>query len=250
MNTALLSLLLAAAVPSAANADAANRAGLLSRTLKLGASSYAYQVYVPAAVQNMQRPPVVLFLHGIGQRGEGGFVPTAGSAAALINSYLEKIPAIVVLPQCRSDRLWPEPEMERMAMAALDQTVSEFGGDANRLYLAGVSMGGYGAWAFAAHRPEKFAAAVVICGGSPLLAGDRYTPIARHLAHTPVWVFHGADDRVVPVTESRRMVAALKKAQGSVRYSEFAGVGHNVWLNALAEPGLLPWLLEQRLGRP
>jgi predicted peptidase len=204
-------------------------------------------VYVPSKLAGKQNVPVILFLHGIGQRGEGGFVPAEGTAAAFARQYLEQIPAIALLPQCRKGRYWHDPEMERMVMATVKQTASDFTADAKRLYLAGVSMGGFGAWHMASQHPGKFAAVVSICGGSPLASGDRFTPIARKLETTPVWVFHGSDDPIVPVNESRQMVEALKSLKGSrVRYNEYQGVGHNVWLNALAEPGLLPWILEQR----
>lgn len=223
------------------------KSGLLSRTTKVGDKTYGYQIYVPAKLSGTEKPPVILFLHGIGQRGEGGFVK--GAAAILIRQYLERLPAIVVLPQCEKGRYWSDPLMDKMVMATLNETVSEFGADRERLYLIGVSMGGYGAWSLAAEHQRTFAAIVPICGGSPLRTGDRFTSIARRIGTTPTWVFHGADDRVVPVSESRQMVAALRGANGVVRYSEYEGVGHNVWLNAMKEPELLPWLLSQRLRR-
>jgi predicted peptidase len=137
--------------------------------------------------------------------------------------------------------------MEAMVMATLDQTAAEFRADTERLYMIGVSMGGYGAWHLAAEHQGTFAAFVSICGGSPLRTGDRFNSLARRVGQTPVWVFHGADDRVVPVSESRQMVTALKDVKGKVRYSEYEGVGHNVWLNVMKEPELLPWLLSQSL---
>jgi predicted peptidase len=107
--------------------------------------------------------------------------------------------------------------------------------------------GGFGAWHLAAEHTGKFAAVVNICGGSTLTGGDRFTTVAQRIGRTPVWVFHGSDDKVVPVTESRGMVEALRRVEGSrVRYTEYEGAGHNVWLNAAAEPGLLRWLLAQR----
>ena len=109
-------------------------------------------------------------------------------------------------------------------------------------------MGGYGAWHLAAEHPHKFAAIVSICGGSPLYEGERFNAIARRVGKTPVWVFHGSDDRVVPVTESRQMVEALKANKGDVRYNEYEGVGHNVWLKVLTERELLPWMLRQHLS--
>src|SRR3712207_5602494 len=139
--------------------------------------------------------------------------------------------------------------MDEMGSRSVAQTLRETGADPRRVYLTGVSMGGYGVWHMASRHPGRFAALVSICGGSPLRAGDRFAPIAERVARTPAWVFHGADDRVVPVGESRQMVEALRAAGAGerLRYSEYEGVGHNVWMQALREEGLLPWLLAQRL---
>ena len=249
MRALVLPLLMGGFLAAGSNTAAAQgpQSGLLTRTVTVGKESYTYQVFVPARLAGQRNLPVILFLHGIGQRGEGGFLPAGGAAAGFARQYLEQIPAIALLPQCRRGRYWHDADMERMVLAEVEQTVSEFGTDPKRLYLAGVSMGGFGAWHLAAQHPGKFAAVVSICGGSPLTSGDRFTPIARKVGRTPAWVFHGSEDRVVPVSESRRMVEALKAVEGSrVRYSEYEGVGHNVWLNAVAEPGLLPWLLEHR----
>ena len=234
---------------SNASAQQQQRTGLLTRTVRIGAAAYDYQVYVPAKMREGAKLPVIVFLHGIGQRGEGGFVPAQGGANAMLRSYLEQIPAIVLLPQCRSGRYWHDPEMDRMVMESLRQTVAEFEGDESRLYLTGVSMGGFGAWHLASQHAGKFAALVPICGGSSIIAADRFSPVARGVGRTPVWVFHGADDPIVPVSESRGMVAALKAAGGNVRYNEYAGVGHNVWIKVLSETELLPWMLAQRLHR-
>jgi predicted peptidase len=222
------------------------KSGLLSRDMKVGDKSYGYQIYMPEKLAGKENLPVILFLHGIGQRGSGGFVK--GAALILIRQYLEKLPAIVVLPQCERGRYWSDPEMEAMVMGSLNESVKEFKADRQRLYMIGVSMGGYGAWHMAAEHRHTFAAFVAICGGSPLRTADRFESIARRVGQTPVWVFHGAEDRIVPVSESREMVAALKELKGNVRYSEYEGVGHNVWLNAMKEPELLPWLLSKRLS--
>jgi predicted peptidase len=249
MHALILTFLLSGffAAGSAGAAERGPESGLLTRTVAVGGETYTYQVFVPAQLAGKKNAPVILFLHGIGQRGEGGFLPSDGAAGGFVRQYLEQIPAVALLPQCRKGKYWHDPDMERMVLAELEQTASEFSADPKRLYLAGVSMGGFGAWHLAARHPGKFAALVNICGGSTQTSGDRFTPLARKIGRTPVWVFHGSEDRVVPVTESRGMVGALKRVEGSrVRYSEYEGVGHNVWLNALAEPGLLPWLLEQR----
>lgn len=253
MHASLIPLLLGAlfttaAAPPAPAPGARQIGELLTRRVSVGENSYAYQVFVPAKLRGRKNSPVILFLHGIGQRGAGGILPTEGAAAAIARGYLENVPAIVLLPQCDKKYFWNDGEMERMTLAALDATAREFDADARRLYLAGVSMGGYGAWHLASRQAGKFAAVVAICGGSPVRSGERFAPIARAVGRTPVWVFHGADDRVVPVAESRRMVEALRAVEGNrVRYSEYARVGHNVWLNALQEPSLLPWLLAQQL---
>jgi predicted peptidase len=225
---------------------AQEKSGLLSRSVKVGNKSYGYQIYMPGKLAGKEKLPVILFLHGIGQRGTGGFVK--GAAAILIKQYLERLPAIVVLPQCEKGSYWSAPEMEAMVMATLEAAVAEFSADRERLYMIGVSMGGYGAWHMATEHAGTFAAFVSICGGSPLRTGDRFKSIARRVGRTPVWVFHGADDPVVPVSESRQMVAALKEEKGRVRYSEYEGVGHNVWLNVMKEHELLPWLLSQKLA--
>jgi predicted peptidase len=247
MRFPLLSLLaggaLALASPSVPARD--GKTGLLTRAVSVNEKSYSYQVYVPSKARQTQKLPVIIFLHGIGQRGEGGFIPSGGAMGAMVRNYLERVPAIILLPQCAKGVYWSDPSMERLVMASLDQTVKEFGADNERLYLTGVSMGGYGAWHVASQHPDTFAAIVAICGGSPLRTGERFASIARRIGKTPVWVFHGSDDRVVPVSESRQMVAALKAQNGNVRYSEYAGVGHNVWLNVLKEKELLPWLLAQ-----
>jgi predicted peptidase len=135
-----------------------------------------------------------------------------------------------------------------MVMQAIERTVEEFRADSKRLYLIGVSMGGYGVWHFASAYPQKLAALVSICGGSPVVSGDRFSSIAQKIGKTPAWLFHGAEDKVVPVSESRELVKALKANNNDVKYNEYPGVGHNVWLNALGEKELMPWLLAQKLN--
>lgn len=216
------------------------------RAVAVEAENYDYQIYVPLAAAT-ESLPVLVFLHGIRERGTGGFVPAEGMGAMVLRQYLAQVPAIILLPQCRPGSYWTDPVMDAMVMKSLAQTVEEFGADATRTSLTGVSMGGYGVWHFAAEYPNRFAALVSICGGSPILTGDRYAPIAERVGATPAWLFHGDADPIVPVSESRELFKALKNVGSSAKYSEFAGVGHNVWMNALGEKQLLPWLLSQRL---
>lgn len=231
--------LLSAAAPSKGGS-------LETRTARVGATDYTYQVHVPASAKDS--PPVIVFLHGIGQRGAGGFVPRTGAAGALLRGYLSKVPAVILLPQCRAGSYWSDPFMDEMVMTALSRTEGEFKADASRLYLTGVSMGGYGVWSVASEHPGRFAALVSVCGGVHGRDDERFENVAEKIGKTPAWLFHGADDRVVPVTESRRMTAALEAVGGNVKYSEYPGVGHAVWTQVLAERGLMPWLLSQQLA--
>lgn len=116
-------------------------------------------------------------------------------------------------------------------------------------------MGGYGTWAIAAKTPARFAAIAPICGGvreprrganQPAAEADPYSPAAAKIGKTPVWIFHGGDDKTVPVTESREMNRALKAAGADPKYTEYEGVGHNSWDRAYGEPEFMPWLLAQK----
>lgn len=241
--------LLGSFLSNAVSAKNGERQGTIeSRDVRVESSDFKYQVYVPAQLDSSQNLPLIVFLHGIGQRGSGGFVPAEGGSGAIARHYLAQVPAIILLPHCRPGSFWSDPVMEEMVMREITQTVEEFGADSKRVYLTGVSMGGYGVWHLAARYSGQFAALVSVCGGSPITSGNRFAPIAEKVGKTPAWLFHGADDRVVPVTESRQIVEALKENGGNVKYNEFAGVGHNVWMNALTEKELLPWLLAQRVG--
>lgn len=217
-----------------------------TRTVKVGSETFNYQIYIPANAKT-EKLPVMIFLHGIGQRGTNGVVPTSGAGGAIAKHYFGIAPAIVLLPQCRPGKYWSDSTMTEMVLNALRQTLEEFGADEKRVSLIGVSMGGYGVWHFAHEFPGRFAALVSICGGSSIVKGERFTPVAERLGQTPVWVFHGADDKVVPVSESRQMVKAIEACGGNVKYNEYEKVGHNVWLNVLGEKDLLEWILAQRL---
>ncbi len=219
--------------------------GIESRIVQVDSNEFNYQIYIPPQIQSEQNLPVIIFLHGIGQRGSGGILPTEGTSGAVVRHYFAQVPAIVLLPQCRQGSYWSDTVMEEMVMNTVAQTIREFGTDEKRIYLIGVSMGGYGVWHFASRYPKKFAALVSICGGSSIRTGDRFNALARRVGETPAWLFHGADDRVVSVSESRQIVKALEANGGNVKYNEYAGVGHNVWFNVFGEKDLLPWLLTQ-----
>ena len=257
----LIMFSLLGAVAFTSMAGAGERAtGFLDRTTKVGDASYRYQVYVPADWSKKKKWPVILFLHGAGERGGDGLIQTEVGIGTAIRRHVERVPAIVVFPQCLKDRWWPESEMQAQALKALDEAIKEFNGDAARVYLTGISMGGYGTWAIAANNPSRFAALAPVCGGvrtpprvaipsgtpAAEAAGDPYKAVAQKVGSTPVWVFHGGADTVVPVEESRKMVEALKASGGNVRYNEYEGVGHNSWDKAYGEPEFFTWLLSQK----
>ena len=160
-------------------------------------------------------------------------------------------PCFVLAPQCPEDDTWsrwdepdnpdPTPAM-RGAIAAIDRIMMEENVDPDRVYLVGLSMGGYGTWDLAARQPERFAAIVPVCGGG--------NPSTMHrLADLPTWAFHGTADRVVPETRTVALVEAIRSAGGTPRYSALAGVGHNSWDTAFGpaeEGGAMDWLFQQR----
>ncbi|MEP7273266.1 MAG: alpha/beta hydrolase-fold protein [Acidobacteriota bacterium] len=233
--------------------------GFLDRAVTVGGVVYRYQVYVPNEWARNSKWPVILFLHGAGERGDDGLVQTEVGIGTAVRRYSARFPAIVVMPQCRKTRWWTENDMQAQALAALAQSITEFNGDKERIYLTGISMGGYGSWKMAAENPGKFAAVAPVCGGirPPALpsvpqppagdTADAYGETAKKLGATPVWIFHGGDDKVVPRDESRKMNEALKAAGGTVKYTEYEGVGHNSWDRAYADAELMTWMLGQRL---
>lgn len=228
--------------------------GFLDRTVTVAGTAYKYQVFVPDNWTTKRKWPVILFLHGAGERGDDGLIQTEVGIGTAIRRYRSRFPALVVMPQCRRDVWWTDPTMADVAMAALEQAQKEFHGDSARTYLTGLSMGGYGTWYFAGKYPGKFAAIVPICGG--ILMPDKaraqspndnspYMEAAKKIGKIPVWIFHGGDDPIVPVTESRRMADAMKALGGEAHYTEYPGVGHNSWEKAYAEPDLFPWMLSK-----
>lgn len=238
--------------------------GFLLRSVSLRGEAYPYSVYVPRGFDPSRSWPVILFLHGSGERGSDGLRSTQIGVAAAIRAHPEWVPAIAVFPQAPLDSRWLDDPAEA-AMLALEKTIREFHGDRSRVYLTGLSMGGYGTLHLAMTHPDRFAALVVVCGGllphptttavrqSPLTigAGDPYAVTARALRAKPIWFFHGDADTVIPVEESRKLVAALKnETAADVRYTELPGVGHNAWDRAYGSEEMWSWLFSQRLGQP
>jgi predicted peptidase len=252
-----LGLAFSCLISSGAAAARQRETGFLNRTVAVNGTLHRYQVYLPAAYyQHRQRWPVILFLHGAGERGSDGLLQTQVGLPASIRKQVARWPAVVVIPQCPAEQYWTMPAMMQLAMTSLERTTREFRTDADRLYLTGLSMGGYGSWKLAATYPGKFAAVVPICGGAVLpavlKANDQpdpgiYAALAGSIGQSaPVWAFHGEADPVVPVQESRRLVKALRAAGGQVQYTEYPGVGHDSWTATYDNPALPAWLFAQR----
>jgi len=201
------------------------------------------------------RYPLVIFLHGAGERGSDNakqlkYLPTWLAEP----TARRKRPTFVLAPQCRMDERWvdvswadgkstPHPATPTVDLAAAVQALDDVMGreavDPTRVYLTGLSMGGFATWDLAARRPNLFAAILPVCGG-----GDEQT--ADRIAALPTWCFHGDADKAVPVRRSRDMIAAVRAAGGRPIYSEMAGVGHDSWTPAYRDEFVLDWLFSQR----
>ena len=210
-----------------------------------------YQLFMPAGYDRRKQYPLVLWLHGAGGRGsdnqqqlkEGN---SPGSTVWTEPGHQARFPAFVVAPQCPSYTTWTSIDSEvkptaqlRLVVELLGRLQSDFSIDAERLYVAGQSMGGFGAWALIAEHPSMFAAAVPLCGG-----GNEAH--AARMARVAIWAFHGELDRSVRPERSRKMIAAVKRAGGAPRYTEYVGDDHAIWDRAFGEPELLPWVFAQR----
>jgi len=231
--------------------------GFLNRNLELHGTAYHFQVYLPEDFRRDDHKhwPIILFLHGRGERGEEGMWQTQVGLPSSVRDHPERWPFIIVMPQCPQEHFWTDPEMLAMAMAALDQETAEFHADAARTYLTGLSLGGYGSWELARAYPTRWAAIAIAAGGifwsyAPERWHEANTlpaEYARAIGHTPVWTFHGSDDRVVPVREDELMYAALKASGGHIRYWVYQSLRHDCWFRAFNEPDLPRWLLSHRL---
>lgn len=214
-----------------------------------------YRVFVPEP--RSAALPVVLFLHGSGERGDDNRAQLQSGLGPRLRARPD-VPAMIVFPQAPAERNW-SGEVADMAMQALDAAIDEFGGDRQRVGLTGMSRGGYGVWELALWWPGRFAALAPVCGGIEAppgypdlviaaLAGaaDPYAALAQRLHATPAWLFHVRRDDVVPPDYSRRIVAALRASGGTPRYSEFPDANHNSWDAAYATDALWDWMFEQR----
>ncbi len=197
-----------------------------------------YVLFVPQDYKPEKACPLILFLHGRGESGTDGDMQATVGLGPVVKKQEKSFPCLVLFPQSAKQTWQANSDDARRALAILAETEKEYTLDAKRLYLTGLSMGGFGTWSLAAAHPDKWAAIVPICGG-----GD--TKSAAKIKDIPCWCFHGAEDEIVRVQLSRDMIAALKEAGGEPKYTEYAGVGHNSWDAAYGTTELYDWLLKQ-----
>jgi predicted peptidase len=212
--------------------------------------TFKYRLLEPAQVEPGKKYPVVLFLHGAGERGDDNVAQLKYFPEYMLSDdNRQKHACYVIAPQCRTGKSWagrsndnsaePTAQMQ-VALQALRDTIKNYPVDTKRIYLTGLSMGGYGSWDLAVRHPDWFAAIVPICGG-----GDESQ--AEKIKALPIWVWHGDADDAVPVERSRKMIEAIKQAGGSPKYTELKGVGHNSWTPAYTDPqGVIPWMFDQQ----
>lgn len=194
-----------------------------------------YLLYLPPEYGETKKDwPLMLFLHGMGERGDDLEMVKKHGPPKLIAGGRD-FPFVVVSPQCPGWSWWAT-EVEALD-ALLDNICGRYRVDEDRIYLTGLSMGGFGTWALAAHRPDRFTAIAPICGGGePEDAGK--------IAHLPIWVFHGAQDPLVPVKRSKEMVEALKEAGGDPKLTIYPDAGHDAWTRTYENQELYDWFLE------
>lgn len=195
-----------------------------------------YLLYLPAdyaSESDAKKWPLMLFLHGAGERGDNiERVKVHGPPKLIENG--ESFPFLVVSPQCPANGWWDS----RLLLALIDEIVETHNVDENRIYLTGLSMGGYGSWDLLSRAPDRFAAAAPICGGGIPYLTKKYPQL-------PIWVFHGAKDFVVPISASEAMVKGLKKNGGSPKFTIYPNAGHDSWTETYANDELYEWFLSQ-----
>lgn len=231
-----------------------NRERFEARTFERGDLKLSYRLLKPKVYEAAKNYPLVIFLHGAGERGDDNAKQLVhGMNDFASDEVMAKHPAFVIAPQCPAEQQWgginrlakvdtPDGKLAPALEATLqvaEALQKEFSIDGQRVYITGLSMGGYGSWRALEVHPDRFAAAAIICGGGNAAA-------AASFKHVPIWAFHGADDKTVPATESQKMIEALRAAGGEPKYTEYPGVGHNSWAVTYANPELYAWLFAQR----
>lgn len=213
-----------------------------------------YRIYTPENLKPEQEIPIILLLHGAGERGSDNKRQIVHGFHQIADySINNNKPAIIIAPQCPKNKQWvnvkwntkahdmPEqPSISlKLAIELLKDKITSMPADKSRVYITGLSMGGYGTWDAISRHPNLFAAALPLCGGAD-------TKQASKIAKMPIWTVHGDKDGVIPVSRSRDIVKALKEAGGKPIYTEHPGVGHNVWTKTYSDKKILDWFFSQK----
>ena len=214
----------------------------------------SYRLLKPEQIEAGAKYPLVVFLHGAGERGNDNEAQLIhGVREFATPEHRKKYPCFLIAPQCPNGKRWVEVDWSskshrlpkepseplRLTVELVESLAKELPIDPKRVYITGLSMGGYGVWDVLARKPELFAAAVSVCGGGDIETAERIKEI-------PVWLFHGDQDGAVPVSRSRDMVAALRKAGAHPKYTEYPGIGHNSWDAAYKDADMHAWLFAQK----
>jgi len=245
---------LAAFMSSDCLSAADNRDRFEVRVFQDGDYTLPFRLLRPKEYDAKKKYPLVIFLHGAGERGNDNVKQLRhGMNDFASDEVMAKYPAFVMAPQCPENEKWSDVDWSAMSstlpekpsrslsatIKAADALQKEFSIDPARIYITGLSMGGYGTWDALSRWPKKFAAAAPVCGG-----GD--PAYAQRIKDVPIWAFHGDEDKAVKVQRSREMVEALKAAGAAPKYTEYAGVGHDSWTRTYSDPALYEWLFAQR----
>jgi predicted peptidase len=240
IHSVAVSMLLGVAALSPTAAGAADQTAetfkkRISRAVELDYLLHLPQGYSRAA--DDQRWPLILFLHGAGERGSLLELVKKHGPPKLIAAGKD-IPAIVVSPQCPRDQWWSDYTDGLLAL--LDDMTKKHRVDADRVYVTGLSMGGFGTWSLLSRDAGRFAAAIPICGGGTRLGLQR-------AMNTPIWAFHGDQDELVPVDESKRLIELLEsRGAQNIKLTVYPGVGHDSWTQTYDDPAVWEWLFAQK----
>jgi predicted peptidase len=206
-----------------------------------------YLLFLPQTYKEDQAKkwPLMLFLHGAGERGSDIAKVTVHGPPKLVKERSD-FPFLLVSPQCPAGQTWSDEAL----LGLLDEVIQEYRVDKSRVYLTGLSMGGYGTWSLGLRNPDRFAAIAPICGGGDFLPILLPPPGKESfLKRLPVWVFHGGKDDVVPLTESERMVTALKKiGNETVKLTVYPEAGHDSWTETYNNQELYDWFLQHKIS--
>ena len=248
----------AGAKERAARPEPPQDTGFLNRKIDLHGVTYKFEVYLPDDWRRDDKKlwPIILFLHGRGERGSEGMWQTQIGLPEAVRNHPDRWPFVIVMPQCPQNAHWTDPAMLDLAMASLDQESGEFHGDLARTYLTGLSLGGYGAWELARLHPHRWAAIAIASSGvfwsyEPERWQESFVLPAQYasaVGRTPIWLFHGSLDPVVVPRQSELMYDAVKADGGNIRLWIYQGLKHDSWTRAYDEPDLPHWFLSHRVS--